>query len=534
MKIRIPDLNGQKQYIENKSSIVLIGANGAGKTRMSVWIDENNPEYPVHRISAQKSLNMPQKVSPTEMNTAEEELLYGTTFKDKDWLRNYGKKMNRWGDSPETFLLNDYDKLMQYLMTEEYEKAIEYRTEHKNGVEDFDNITRLERIKGIWENVIIHRKLKISAGKIEVLNHSNDGYYNGSEMSDGERAVFYFIGEVLCAKENSLIIIDEPENHLHKSILPRLWDAVEKEREDCVFLYITHDLEFARSRMQSQIIWVKEFEKENQWQYELLDDADASDGLKLEILGNRQNVLLVEGTQTRSTDKKLYSKLYPEYNVISMESCNAVIQAVKTYGQTGQLHYMKVKGIVDRDRRSDSEVEKLRSQNIFVPKVAEVESLFLLPEVIEAVAQKQDKEHPEEIIRKVKERTIEFLSTHKNSQALLFTQQRCLNYITEQVSTKASTMELYKNNLNNIHTNLNVEEIYTQELSIIDKIISEKDFMPALKIINDKGLLPDTKLPNEFGWKKEYYIDYVLKLVSKRDEVGNRLRENMRRYVFEE
>lgn len=40
MKIRIPDLNGQKQYIENKSSIVLIGANGAGKTRMSVWIDK--------------------------------------------------------------------------------------------------------------------------------------------------------------------------------------------------------------------------------------------------------------------------------------------------------------------------------------------------------------------------------------------------------------------------------------------------------------------------------------------------------------
>ena len=55
-----------------------------------------------------------------------------------------------------------------------------------------------------------------------------------------------------------------------------------------------------------------------------------------------------------------------------------------------------------------------------------------------------------------------------------------------------------------------------------------------MKIINDKGLLPDTKLPNEFGWKKEYYIDYVLKLVSKRDEVGNRLRENVSRYVFEE
>ena len=534
MKIRIPDLNGQEQYIENKSSIVLIGANGAGKTRMSVWIDENNPEYPVHRVSAQKSLNMPQIISPTEMTTAEEEFLYGTVNEDKEWLHSYGKKSRRWGNAPETFLLNDYEKLMKYLVTEEYEKAIEYRTEHKNGIVDFDNITRLEKIKEIWENVIVHRRLKISAGKIEVSNFSEGDYYNGSEMSDGERAVFYFIGEVLCAKANSLIIIDEPENHLHKSILPRLWDAIEKEREDCVFLYITHDLEFARSRMQSQIIWVKEFEKENQWQYELLDDVDASDGLKLEILGNRQNVLLVEGTRTRSIDKKLYSRLYPEYNVISMESCNAVIQAVKTYGQTEQLHYMKVRGIVDRDRRSDDETEKLKSQSIFVPQVAEVESLFLLPEVIEAVAQKQDREHPEEIISKVKERTLKFLKRHKDSQALLFTKQQCLNGVVEQATIKSSTIEIYRDNWNKIFTNLNVDEVYTQKLEMIDKIISEKNFIGALKIINDKGLLPYTELPNEFGWKKEYYIDYVLKLVSKKDEVGNRLRENMRRYVFEE
>lgn len=49
---------------------------------------------------------------------------------------------------------------MQYLVTEEYEKAIEYRTEHKSGAADFDNVTRLEKIKEIWENVISHRKLK--------------------------------------------------------------------------------------------------------------------------------------------------------------------------------------------------------------------------------------------------------------------------------------------------------------------------------------------------------------------------------------
>jgi polynucleotide 5'-kinase involved in rRNA processing len=75
MKIKIPNINGEEKYIEDKQSIVLIGANGSGKTRMSIWIDDNNREIPIHRISAQKSLNMPQMVSPTELQIAEEKFL---------------------------------------------------------------------------------------------------------------------------------------------------------------------------------------------------------------------------------------------------------------------------------------------------------------------------------------------------------------------------------------------------------------------------------------------------------------------------
>ena len=42
MRIRILNNNGNQKYIEDKQSIVLIGANGTGKTRMRVWIDEND------------------------------------------------------------------------------------------------------------------------------------------------------------------------------------------------------------------------------------------------------------------------------------------------------------------------------------------------------------------------------------------------------------------------------------------------------------------------------------------------------------
>lgn len=533
MKIRIPDIEGNINYIENKKSIVLIGANGAGKTRMSIWIDENNSDINIHRISAQKSLNLPQMVSPTEIQMAEEEFLYGTSNDNKEWLKQYGKKSSRWGNSPETYLLNDYEKLMQFLMTENYEKSIEYREKHKNGHEEFDNDTRLEKIKEIWEDVILHRKIKICAGKIETSNRNEDDYYNGCEMSDGERAIFYFIGEVLCAKENSLIIIDEPENHLHKSILVRLWNAIECSRPDCMFLYITHNLDFASSRINSQIVWVKEFFVEDGWKYDLLDDINSSDSLKLEIMGNRQKVLLVEGTASKSIDRKLYSKVYPEFNIIPMESCNAVVQTTKAYNQTNNLHYEEVKGIIDRDRRDEEEIAKLKKNNIFVPKVAEIENLFLITDVIRIVAEKQDKSEIEQIICEVQNKTFEFLNSKIEEQALLFVKQKSQNYIVKKINEQVSTIEEYKIKLRELISVGDLQSMYDQEIEKMNKIIEERNYLAALRVINNKGLLPYTQLPNKFGWKKDYYIDYVLLLLEKKDTVSNELKEIFRQYIAE-
>lgn len=75
MIINLPGINGENNSIEDKRSIVLIGANGSGKTRMSLWIEEHNADLRFHRISAQKSLNMPERVSPTETTAAEERFL---------------------------------------------------------------------------------------------------------------------------------------------------------------------------------------------------------------------------------------------------------------------------------------------------------------------------------------------------------------------------------------------------------------------------------------------------------------------------
>lgn len=532
MKIRIPDINDNESFIEGKQSIVLLGANGAGKTRMSVWIDENNPELNVHRISAQKSLDMPEYVSPTELKKAEDRFLYGTTDDNRIWLEKDGKRYSRWGNNPETHMLNDYQPLMEFLMTENFEKSIEYREKHKEGNREFDNETKLEKIKKIWEKVITHRRLQISAGKIEVESvDGNSDKYNGNAMSDGERAIFHYIAEVVSAKDNSLIIIDEPENHLHNSILERLWNEIEAERQDCVYLYITHNLDFARTRNNTQIVWIKNMIDKQKWDYELLDSNDFSDDLLLEILGNRHGVLFVEGTPDKSIDRKLYSRLFPKYNIIPLEGCASVIQATKAYNKLPMLHYKTIKGIVDRDRRTEGEINSLLQDKIYVPSVAEIENLFLIPQVIELVARKQSIENVDVLLEQTKEKTIEFLKLHLEEQALLFTKKRCQNTINNVCNQSTQTIDDYKTSLDEIVDKVKPQEEYSKACKQLQKIVDDKDYLASLRVINNKGLLPFTNVSNAFGWKKQNYIDYVIRLLGIQDGTSEELCNIFGNYV---
>jgi len=155
----------------------------------------------------------------------------------------------------------------------------------------------------------------------------------------------------------------------------------------------------------------------------------------------------------------------------------------------------------------------------------------LLPEVIRIVAKKLNKENVEQIIPLVKEETIEFLNTHIAQQALLFTQHRCQNSIFQLINKNVNSIEEYTLNLSLILVVSNADEIYRQTLEELHQIIDSKDFLMALKIINHKGLLPSTSLTSSFGWKNDYYIDYVLSLLSINDEFGNELRKAFKEYI---
>ena len=532
IKLKLPNLNGNPTFVEEKNSVVLIGANGSGKTRMSVWIEFNNTKNcPVHRISAQKSLNMPLKTKTSDIQSSQDNFLYGTESHsgEENW-----RKMNfRYNNHPSVHLLDDFSKLMAVLFTDAFQQTWEEHEENRKSTIKIIKTIKLDKIKTVWENVITNKILNIKAGKIEASNKKSiNEIFNGAEMSDGERAIFYFIGVTLCVPENSVIIIDEPENHLHKAILIRLWNAIEAARPDCMFVYITHDLDFAVSRNNSQIIWVKDMPHQNVWDYELLSsDSFPIDELSLEIRGSRQDVLLIEGKE-KSIDKRLYPLVFANYNVIPVEGCDRVISFTKAFNQLNEMHYCKVRGIIDRDRRSDEEIGKLNLCGVFCPEVAEVESLFLLPAVIRMVAEslQRNPQEIEKILDGVKQKTFDFLAKNIDEQALLFTRQKVQNNISGAINKNFSTIDDYKATVGSIPKMVDVGLIYEQTRAALQKIIYDKNYLEALKFINNKGLLNVTGLPAAFGWKQDDYIAHVIRLLTV-DGVSEKLIAIFKQYI---
>ena len=336
--LTLPRENGSTETIHIGQSILLIGANGSGKTRLGTWIEIDSPQKElVHRISAQKSLTMPDSSTPQSIEQAEKNLLFG----NPDW--GYQNKTNKWGNKPATAFISDYEKLMIYLFSDETEENAKFKIACKASGERVEPpTTKIDRVKEIWERILPHRELIIGGLRIQTrVKGQADKVYNSSEMSDGERVIFYIIGQCLAAQRNAIIVIDEPELHLHKSVQAPLWNAIEKLRDDCIFVYLTHDVDFAAAKETAQKVWLKSFDGQS-WQWEIInEDNDLPDELLIEVLGSRKPVVFVEGV-SGSFDSSLYTAILSDFLVIPIGSCSQVIQTVKALKANLQIHHLAV------------------------------------------------------------------------------------------------------------------------------------------------------------------------------------------------
>ena len=488
-KYWLPNEAGAKvDYETETNSVVVIGANGSGKSKLGAWIEQKDFEK-VHRIGAQRNLNFNENLTLKNYSQAESLVFYGS---DLDSLK--ARKRQRWnyGNSYTTQLMNDFEDVLAALIAlknNENDKFIEEckKVEKEGKIIPSVPKTSIDKLQEIWNEIFPQRELILEDSKFYAmfLKEGQQEKYSANQMSDGERSVLYLVAQVLCVPKDKILIMDEPEIHLHRSLMNRLWSALEDARKDCLFMYITHDTQFAALHNHAQKVWVQEFDGMN-WKIQPLVNNDIPEVL-LDILGNRKNVLFVEG-QKDSYDSQLYSAIYPGYYVVPCGSCTQVIARTKAFKKNTDLHHCEVYGIIDRDYRSDYEIESYKHNNIYTIEVAEVENLFLVEELVRVFAEHMGLD-AEEVFSRVKDYVI------NQRYANEINGQICESVVA-QIKYKLNCAEISKKNedeakstLETVLASINYDEIKAEETSRFQNVLDQKDYKGILKVFNKKNVV---------------------------------------------
>ena len=252
----------------------------------------------------------------------------------------------------------------------------------------------LVALSGLLTNANLPFEFSVDRNATIVVTKAGLEPYSVAEMSDGERNALLLAAEVLTVPADTLILIDEPEQHLHRSIVSPLLNGLFSKRPDCMFVVSTHELTLPPDNPASKILLVRSCAYQGgtavAWDVDLVNSPiEIDEDLKTDVLGARRTVVFVEGERS-SLDTPLYSLIFPCVSVIPRGTRKSVEDAVKSIRASSALHRVKAYGLVDSDGRNTAEdVSELREEGIYPIEVYSVESIYFDQRIQEEVAKRR-------------------------------------------------------------------------------------------------------------------------------------------------
>lgn len=481
------------------NNLLFVGANGSGKSRLGAWFELNSGLQKVHRIAAQRALEIDAEVSLIGIDQAERTFLFGN--------QNWNTNQHKWGGKPTGRAASNYQGLLQYLFAENAQVAIDFKDQCSRGVQPATPFSKSDQVLKIWNEVFPHRRIEFKQSSVVAFSPSEQSYHS-SEMSDGERVALYLIGTIVCVPSEQLVIVDEPELHIHKAVQARLWDAIETARPDIGFIYITHDLEFASSRTKSTKYWLKKYDGTSWSIHSLPTDEGISERVMMEVLGSRKKILFIEG-DTGSLDEKLYRLTYPQWHIKPVGSCERVIQATKGFNALKELHHNQAVGIVDRDFRQELEIELLTKDRIYVLPVSEVENLLLTVPMLAAM---QSRFAPErlEALESAKQRILDEFSSSINGVAAKMVERELRNKL-RQIEIKETSGVDLNLILRNKVGEIDADTIFKNTRDNFTLQVTNKDYEKVLATFDRKSLC--TQIAPIYGLYRKAWIEKAIALI---------------------
>lgn len=370
--------------------LYIVGANGSGKSALIQYLISSQPGTEIRRIAAHRQTWLESgsiDFTPRRRRQFDRQMTERETNRQARWRDFHGQER-------QSAVLYDLvakensraRSITHHIDAKAPAKAVEAASQSEPPFKQLNELLTLGTLEISLENT--------NDEEIIARHRGNGASFSITQMSDGERNAAIIAATVLTVKEGTTILIDEPERHLHRSIVEPFLSALFQRRTDCAFVISTHEISLPVAHPETRSLIIRSCtwngDAAKAWDIDLLDaNTKLPEDLKRAVLGSRKRILFVEGDDSNSLDLPLYRTLYPEISILPKGSCGEVLKAVKGLRGSENLHHVEAFGLIDRDDRPDDEVRRLANENVYALDFFSAEALYYYSDAIAAVAHHQ-------------------------------------------------------------------------------------------------------------------------------------------------
>ena len=293
MNLSIPRNSGQPLQITLKPNdrLFIVGANGSGKSALIQRFVSSNRGQPIRRISAHRqtwfpsgSIDLtPQSRKQFDLNITNQEVQDQSRWRD-----DYAQQRQ----SAVLFDLVAKENARARLITRHVEsgnmgEAEKASAESSSPFDQLNELLALGTLAVTLEN----------SNDEEILARHRDSNtpFSIAQMSDGERNAAIIAATVLTVDQGTVLLIDEPERHLHRSIIEPFLSGLFAHRTDCPFVVSTHEIALPVANSKASVLLVRSCQwngtKAGAWDVELLEPHN-------EIPEDLKRAILVPGRRS--------------------------------------------------------------------------------------------------------------------------------------------------------------------------------------------------------------------------------------------
>lgn len=471
--IPLRDADPLRLNLKEGDVFFILGANGVGKSSLLSFLCAKQPDR-FRRISAHRQnwfSHHESDLTPTRRRDLEAQVRQRDSFAQNRYRLDFA------GERPAMAIFDlmlSENKLNQEIVN--YLRTYEASEAHRlvaTVMSPIKIINEILKESNIFIEIIIDKDQVASARK------NNGPLFPIAQLSDGERNALLIAAEILTAPAGSIFLIDEPERHLHRSIILPLLKTLFGKRSDCGFVISTHEALLPAENKNANTLLVRDCGYEGDvarsWVIDHLKPGDeVNDEIKLDILGARHRILFVEGKQ-HSLDAAFYSMLFPDRSIIAKSNCREVEQSVRALTSSPNLHWVEAIGIIDGDQRALDESKKLLGHKVHVLPYYSIEALYFREDILRRIAESQGRNFGNNLTDQIEDILSEAVSCIRENREQ-FLKKAIYRSVRRQFLSKIPPENSISELKDTYSFEIDVHELRSREEHLFDEIISENDW----------------------------------------------------------